>query len=352
MLILGMAIWLGASACSFDESRLKRPPQDAAAEHPDAMLDLSLGDLQEGKTEGGPDLMPETADLVAATPDADAQDLARDAARSAEETGAPPDVPATTDDLVGAEPMDSGGGSADAGQIADGEDAPADNGQNADAGGDAPGVDGGDTSQSPDGDAETVTVPGDAADRADRGQTLDTGTVDAGLSNLALKGTAYRWSANRTATANTNRVTEPKLNDDSTAADVNLAGSGWDPIDDAWEAAGVILARAATVTGVVFVNGSFTKQTIGGTTYSGDGTFDANFHLQVSTDGTTWTDAVGWSVSPAYPYDESAANRSYLFSGKATGVLGVRVTGQVRLGGSLDVSWNATSREVQAWGQD
>jgi hypothetical protein len=97
-------------------------------------------------------------------------------------------------------------------------------------------------------------------------------------------------------------------------------------------------------------NLSFTRTTVGGTTYSGDGNFAANFHLQLSTDGTVWTDATGWSLSPAYPYDGSASNASYVFTGNATGVLGVRITGQVRLNNSLDVSWNATSREVQVWG--
>jgi hypothetical protein len=352
MLALWTALWLCASACTFDESKLRRPQKDAAAEQPDATLDLSFSDLQVGKTDGGPDLVPETADLVEAKPDVGAHDIAPDAAGSEEEASAPRDVPAATADLVGADDtMDSRGVSSDAGQNDDSGGALADSGQDADAGEDATVDGGGDTNPGPDEGSEAVTVPTDATDSADLGQRLDTGTADASLGNLALTGTAYRWCANSTSTANTNRVAEPKLNDDSTAADVNLAGSGWDTINNAWEAAGVILARAATVTSVVFVNGNVTKQTLGGTTYSGDGNFDANFHLQVSTDGTTWTDTVGWSVSPAYPYDESAANGSYVFSGKATGVLGVRVTGQVRLGGSLDVSWNATSREVQVRGQ-
>src|SRR6185369_9357578 len=57
--------------------------------------------------------------------------------------------------------------------------------------------------------------------------------------NLALAGTAYRFSANGSATSNANRVAAPALNDDSTAAEIDLAGSGDDPVTSAWEAAGV-----------------------------------------------------------------------------------------------------------------
>ena len=348
MLALWTALWFSTLGCSFDASKLRRPAKEASVEQQDRAPDLEQRDVQAGSPEagGGPDLIPETADLVEARPEVGAFDIAREAATSDEDGGTAPDLPAASEDLVPLGSTDGGEVSADGGQNPDGADAPASDGQSGDAGGDMA------VDHSRDADAGTVTVPSDAADSADRGPTLDTGMTDAGLSNLALAGTAYRWSANSSSTANANRVAEPKLNDDSTAADVNLAGSGWDSVNNAWEAAGVLLAQAATVTSVVYVNGSFSKQTVGGTTYSGDGNFDANFHLQLSTDGTVWTDATGWSVAPPYPYDESASNGSYVFSGKATGVVGVRVTGQVRLGGSQDVSWNATTREVQVWGPD
>jgi hypothetical protein len=348
MLALWTALWLSALGCNFDESKLRRPAKEASVEQQDRAPDVEQRDVQGGRPEsgGGPDLIPEAADLVEARPDVGASDIARDAATLDEDGGTVSEVPAAKEDLVRLGSTDSGEVSADGGQNADGGDAPASDDQSGDVGGDMA------VDHSEDADAVTVMVPSDAAESAHRGPTLDTGTADAGLSNLALAGAAYRWSANSSSTANANRVAEPKLNDDSTADDVNLAGNGWDPVNDAWEAAGVLLARAATVTSVVYVNGSFSKQSIGGTTYSGDGNFDANFHLQLSTDGTVWTDATGWSVTPSYPYDGSASNGSYIFSGKATGAVGVRVTGQVRLGGSLDVSWNATTREVQVWGPD
>jgi hypothetical protein len=379
MLALWIAIGFSAPGCSFDESKLIRPAKEAAVDG--ARPDGALADVQGGRPEGGggPDPMPETADPVDASPDVGASDIARDATISSKDGRTPPDVPTVNEDLGRAGSMDGGEVSADGDQDADGREVSADGDQNAD-GGEAPADDGRrvdageDTGvdRNEDPDTGTVAVPGDAADSADCGPTLDAGMADAGmadagmadagmadagmadagLSNLALAGTAYRWSANSSSTANANQVAEPKLNDDSTAAEVNLAGSGWDSINNAWEAAGVILARAATVTSVVYVNGSFTRQTVGTTTYSGDGNFDANFHLQVSTDGRVWTDAAGWSVAPPYPYDGSASNATYVFSGRVTGVVGVRVTGQVRLGGSLDVSWNATAREVQVWGKD
>lgn len=199
-------------------------------------------------------------------------------------------------------------------------------------------------------DGGGASAAGDAADSGREGPLVDAvGADDADspvLGNLALSGTAYRWFGNATATANTNQVAEPKLNDGSTAVDVDLAGAGWDMVDNAWEAAGVVLSSGVTVTSVVFVNGKATHQS----TFSADGNFAANFHLQLSTDGIAWTDATGWSLSPAYPYDETAASHSYVFSGLATGVRGLRVTGQVRLGASLDVSWNASASELQVWG--
>jgi hypothetical protein len=166
------------------------------------------------------------------------------------------------------------------------------------------------------------------------------GTPAANLTNLALGGTAYRWTSNTSSTANGNRSAEPKLNDNSTLAAIDLNGSGEDQVGNAWEAAGVILARAATVTSVVFVNG--------GVDDIADGNFAANFHLQTSLDGTTWTDATGWTISPPYPHDSTASNQSYVLSGTATGVLGVRVVGQVHI--DYFNSWNVSARELMVWG--
>lgn len=316
------ASWLAAVGCTFDGSNLQRVAREAAAEQQDVGPEVVRDDVQGGRAEvgrGGTDLMPHAGGLVEAGSEVGPSDVARDAKILAKDGGSSSDAQAANEDVARAVSADGG------------EDTKQGGGET---------------------DLGTASIIGDAADTADRGPMPDANApmADASPSNLAFAGTAYRWSGNSSSTANANRVAEIRLNDDSTATEINLAGSGWDQVQNAWEAAGVILARAATVTRVVFVNGSFSRQTIGGITYSGDGNFAANFHLQLSTDGTVWTDATGWSLSPAYPYDSSASNGSYVFSGNATSVLGVRVTGQVRLGNSLDVSWNATSREVQVWG--
>jgi len=162
-----------------------------------------------------------------------------------------------------------------------------------------------------------------------------------GSTNVALAGTAYRWSANASATSNANRVAAPALNDGSTAAEIDLAGSGDDPLANAWEAAGVVWSSTqAGVTRVEFVNGSTDGPT------DGNGNFTANFRLQLSADGTTWTDAAGWTLTPAYPFDARAGNQTYSFTGPAATVRGVRVTGQVR---TALTSWHARARELRAW---
>src|SRR5205807_4325342 len=75
-----------------------------------------------------------------------------------------------------------------------------------------------------------------------------------------------------------------------------------------------------------------------------------NFGLQTTTDGTTWTNVSGWSVSPAYPYNvPAAAGVTYTFTGPALSVLGVRVVGQVHSLSGSD-SWFDAATEVQAFG--
>ena len=162
-----------------------------------------------------------------------------------------------------------------------------------------------------------------------------------GSTNVALAGTAFRWSANASATSNGNRVAAPALNDNSTAAEIDLAGSGDDPLANAWEAAGVVWsASQAGINRVEFVNGSTDGPT------DGNGNFTANFRLQLSADGTTWTDAGGWTLAPPYPFNATASNQTYTFTGPATTARGVRVTGQVR---TAQTSWHARAREIRAW---
>jgi hypothetical protein len=97
-----------------------------------------------------------------------------------------------------------------------------------------------------------------------------------------------------------------------------------------------VFSRPQTISSVAFINGTVTSE--------GDGLLEANISLQFSADGTTWT-ASGWSISPAYPYSGSASGNSYTFTGAAiSGVLGVRVAGQVR---TKDESYHWIVKEVQ-----
>jgi len=159
---------------------------------------------------------------------------------------------------------------------------------------------------------------------------------------LALGGVAYRWRGNTTGTANTNRVAAAVLNDGSIVSELNLNGTG-DDITNAWEAAGIVWANAQPlVTRVEFVHGTHD----GGA--AGNGNFEVSFKLQISTDGTTWVDATGWTLTPVYPFNATMANATYVFTGSAANVRGVRVTGKVHTSASTG-SWHARAREVRAF---
>jgi Fungal chitosanase of glycosyl hydrolase group 75/Fibronectin type III domain len=152
--------------------------------------------------------------------------------------------------------------------------------------------------------------------------------------NIAPTGTGYTWSKDIGATSNNNRVAAPGINDNNLTHDVDVQPDG-DNVD-AWEAAGVVFSRPQTISSVGFINGTVTSE--------GDGFLEANISLQVSTDGTTWTES-GWSISPAYPYSSSASGSNYTFTGAAlSGVVGVRVSGQVR---TRDESYHWIVKEVQ-----
>jgi len=144
----------------------------------------------------------------------------------------------------------------------------------------------------------------------------------------------YTWSRNTSATSNNNRVAAPGINDNNLAKDVDIEHDG-DQVN-AYEAAGVVFSSAQTISSVKFVNGNVTNDR--------DGYLEANISLQVSTDGTTWTES-GWNISPSYPYSRSASGKTYTFTGSAiSGVLGARVVGQVR---TKDGSYHWMVKEVQ-----
>ncbi len=156
--------------------------------------------------------------------------------------------------------------------------------------------------------------------------------------DLALSGTAYRWAHDPAATANTNQVAAPRLNDGNTAIDVKLNGGSGEAAT-LYESGGVIWSSPQTIGEVQFVNGTWQA--------SNDGAFCANLSLQTTVDGTTWTNS-GWTVSPDYAYDSRAASGvTYTFSGPPRSVLGVRITGQAHCrGGNSD--WD-NMREVLAF---
>jgi hypothetical protein len=115
-----------------------------------------------------------------------------------------------------------------------------------------------------------------------------------------------------------------------------------DDVANAYEAAGVIWSSAQTISKFVFVNGNFNSSTY-------DGVFDNNFGLQSTSDGTTWTTVTGWSLSPAYAYDQpSAGGQAYTFTGPALSVRGLRAVGQVHSQSGND-SWYVIANEVEAF---
>ena len=86
----------------------------------------------------------------------------------------------------------------------------------------------------------------------------------------------------------------------------------------------------------------------GKTATSSDGWFQANFGLQFSTDGTTWTDS-GWNAAPTYAYSSAVSGKTYVFSGaQVSGIKGVRVVGQVNTSGGKSY-WEAVN-EVEVYG--
>jgi hypothetical protein len=116
--------------------------------------------------------------------------------------------------------------------------------------------------------------------------------------NISSTGTGYIWSANSSSTSNSNRVVKTGVNDNNFTSDFPLSSSP--DVANAWQAAGIVWSTTqANVNKVEFTNGSWF------TPWGGDGAFMANFKLQFTTDGTTWTDS-GWS-SPSYDYGSSNA---------------------------------------------
>jgi chitodextrinase len=157
----------------------------------------------------------------------------------------------------------------------------------------------------------------------------------------------FRWYGNLVSTSNSNKFQAYKLIDGnrSTASDdLWLKGgdvSSGDDIANAYEAAGIIFSTARNINKIEFVNGSYS----GGTS---DGAFTQDVKVQTTVDGLVWTDATGWSVAPAYSYGNSSIGGAiFIFTGNASNILGIRVTGKVRTCTS-GCSWEASAREFTA----
>lgn len=156
-------------------------------------------------------------------------------------------------------------------------------------------------------------------------------------------GTAYRWSANVLSTSNSNMALSPGLNDGNLIDDISLDGArGGDPVPNGYEAAGLMFNSVKTISKVEFINGYYT----GG---NDNGCFEADFKLQISLDSVSWTDAVGWTVSPEYEYlNTSVSGATFTFFGRSTDIRGIRVTGQVRTS-ETSGSWEGRVKEITAY---
>ncbi len=171
-----------------------------------------------------------------------------------------------------------------------------------------------------------------------------TGSVSVSTNlNLAPSGAGNIWYSLTSATANSPQAADDDINDGDLGTDVVLGPGGKEDNANAYEAAGILWSTPQTVNRVVYVNGSYNSQH--------DGVFAAQFGLQFTTDGTTWTPAnAGWTLNPSYTYNSPAsAHVQFTFNGPAISVLGVRAIGQVRTSSTSSNSWVAFATEVQAF---
>ena len=160
-------------------------------------------------------------------------------------------------------------------------------------------------------------------------------------------GTAYRWFTNATELGVANETADTKLNNGVNTDTVWLKGGTTNPsesIANQYESAGLKFGTARNITSFEFINGPYA----GGTA---DGSFNANLKIQTSTDGITWTNATGWTVSPNYAYGQSSiGNATFTFTGSASNIKGIRVSGQLRTCGTTSCSWEAAMKELKAYG--
>lgn len=161
--------------------------------------------------------------------------------------------------------------------------------------------------------------------------------------NLAFAGVGYNWYSLSSSNDNSPVVFEDAINDGDLVTSVGLGPNGNEDIFNAYEAAGVIWSASQRINRVVYINGAYDAQR--------DGVYAAAFGLQVSYDGTTWTDVPAeWTLTPLYTYNSAAsAYVPFTFSGPAVTVRGVRGFGRVHTVAAPSNSWNGSVTEVQAF---
>jgi hypothetical protein len=158
--------------------------------------------------------------------------------------------------------------------------------------------------------------------------------------NIAPTGQGYYWYGMKSATVTTNQTATSLINDGNVSNTLNCDATG-ETSTNRYEGAGVIFSSAqSNITSVAFINGPLDA--------NGNGNFEANLSLQTY-NGSAWSVASGWTVSPAYPYTTAAAGKTYTFTGPTlNNVLGVRVVGEVRVA-AIDNSWSWTVNEVKIY---
>lgn len=175
-------------------------------------------------------------------------------------------------------------------------------------------------------------------------QVTQTITVIQGTSNnIATSGAGAIWQdiPAATPTSNSSKLLSSGINDanlttDVVATDVNNTNN--------WQAAGTTWTTAQNgITSVKYYNGTTNSIT------ADNGIFSAGIKLQSSIDGITWQDENGWNVLPTYPYDVTASNQIYTFSGAMlNNVRGIRVIGQVRTAANeYQTSWAIKVKEIE-----
>ena len=162
--------------------------------------------------------------------------------------------------------------------------------------------------------------------------------------NLAPYGVGYRWYSLTSPTHNWPRGAAAGINDGDLNTDVHLfPGNLEEDVSNAYEAAGILWPAPQTINRVVYYNGSLNEWN--------DGVFAAEFGLQFSHDGITWTDAgTNWTFTPPYEYSSAAsANTNFIFTGGMATVYGVRCVGRVHTAENGLNSWVAFATELQAF---